>query len=63
MVDKPILDMLNIAEETEVSITTDGVRLIVSPIPSDRPDDKAFLWASELASQTHRETLDKLAKT
>ena len=64
VIEKPILEMLNIEEETEVTITTDGKNLIVSPIPpKDRSDDPAFLWAAKMSADTHRKTLDNLAKT
>lgn len=36
IIDKPILELLRITPETELDISTDGERLIVTPIRSDQ---------------------------
>jgi antitoxin component of MazEF toxin-antitoxin module len=32
LIDKPILDLLNITEETRINIKTDGTNIIIEPI-------------------------------
>jgi antitoxin MazE len=32
VIEKPILELLNITRETELEVTTDGTRLIVEPV-------------------------------
>jgi antitoxin component of MazEF toxin-antitoxin module len=35
IIDKPILELLKITQETELEVTTDGERLIITPIRAD----------------------------
>ncbi len=60
VIEKPILELLNITRETELEMTTDGHRLIIEPIrPTHR---EKVLSAAERVMNRHDETLRKLAK-
>lgn len=60
VIEKPILDLLHIDRETEIEMSTDGQRLILSPVRSAR---RARLDASakKIMGQ-HEGTFRKLAK-
>ena len=61
IIDKPILDILNVDMKTSLKITTDGRNLIVSPVKySSR--EKKFRVALEKVNKIHGRTLKKLAK-
>ena len=60
VIEKPILELLDIDRETELEMTTDGERLIIEPIRSaKRAKVKA---AVQRAMVSHDATLRKLAK-
>jgi antitoxin MazE len=60
VIEKPILELLNITRETELEMTTDGHRLIIEPIrPTHR---EKVLAATERVMNRHDETLRKLAE-
>lgn len=60
VIEKPILDLLHIDRETEIEMTTDGNRLILSPVRTAR---RARLDASaKKLMKRHVETFRKLAK-
>lgn len=60
VIEKPILDLLHIDRETEIEMSTDGQRLILSPVRSAR---RARLDASAARiMERHDETFRKLAK-
>ena len=61
VLDKPILDLLNIKMDTPLEITTDGKNIIISPADSDN-DERGLLEALEKVNKTHHKTLAKLAK-
>ena len=61
IIDKPILDILNVDMKTPLEITTDGRNLIVSPV-IDGSREKKFRAALEKVNKVHGETLKKLAK-
>ena len=42
VIDKPILDLLNIRPDTPLTISTDGKSLLVSPDEEDDIDDEKF---------------------
>ncbi len=60
VIEKPILELLDIDRETELDMKTDGERLIIEPI---RVGKKARVKAAvQRAMATHDATLRKLAK-
>lgn len=60
VIEKPILDLLHIDRETEIEVTTDGNRLILSPVRTAR---RVRLDASaKKLMKRHVETFRKLAK-
>ncbi len=63
VIEKPILELLQIDFETELEIQTDGQNLVISPIKKDQKQKKAKLVkALEKVKQNHGQTLKKLAK-
>ena len=61
VIDKPVLELLNIAPDTPLEITTDGQLLIVSPAkqPSRK---KKFASALEETNRRFGRALKRLAK-
>ena len=60
VIEKPILELLDIDRETELDLRTDGERLIIEPIRgAKRAKVKA---ATQRAMAAHDATLRKLAK-
>ncbi len=59
VVEKPILELLDIDRETELEMTTDGKRLIIEPVRGRR---QRVLAASQKVMAAHDETFRKLAK-
>jgi antitoxin component of MazEF toxin-antitoxin module len=60
VIEKPILELLDIDRETELDLRTDGERLIIEPIRgARRAKVKA---AAQRAMAAHDATLRKLAK-
>jgi antitoxin component of MazEF toxin-antitoxin module len=60
VIEKPILELLDIDRETELDMRTDGERLIIEPIRGAR---RAKLKAAvQRAMSAHDATLRKLAK-
>jgi antitoxin MazE len=62
VIDRPIMDLLNIMPDTAIEVTTEGGRIILTPVLK-RPDKKqkvreARAWANRRYSQT----LKKLAE-
>ena len=62
IIDRPILELLKITPQTDLDISTDGERLIVTPIrtKSNRKQRLATAQAKVLAA--HDRTFRKLAK-
>ena len=56
IIEKPILDLLNIGPETELDIRTDGRRLIITPIAED------VRKAVSSVKKRHGKTLKRLAR-
>ena len=61
IIDKPILELLQITPKTPLKISTDGRNLIVSPLKK-RSDDEKFHQALENVNRKHGKTLKKLAR-
>jgi len=62
IIDKPILDLLKITAETELEVTTDGERLIVTPIRPDTERKGKLAAAQKRTLAAHESTFRKLAK-
>lgn len=61
IIDKPILDLLKIKEDTPLEITTDGLSLSLKPAPR-AIDDDAFQRSVAKANQRYGRALKKLAE-
>jgi antitoxin MazE len=59
VIEKPILELLDIDRETELEMTTDGQRLIIEPVRQRR---KRVLASAKRVMDAHDETFRKLAK-
>jgi antitoxin MazE len=61
IIDRPILDLLNITAETQLEVSTDGERLIITPLRAkSRKARVAEAQANTLAK--HADTFRKLSK-
>jgi antitoxin component of MazEF toxin-antitoxin module len=61
VIDKPIMELLNITTKTPLKVTTDGINLIISPCRNPEREKKfqeALAWVNE----KHGQTLKKLAQ-
>ncbi len=61
IIDKPILELLNVGPDTPLEIATDGRSLIISPI-SGVAREKRFKAALKKVNKIHADTLEKLAR-
>lgn len=61
IIDKPILEILDIDMKTQLKITTDGENLIISP-DRRKKARKKLQKALEKVNKEHSATLKKLAK-
>jgi antitoxin component of MazEF toxin-antitoxin module len=61
IIDKPILELLNIEADASVEISTDGSNIIISPV-YDVDRLKKLNKAMEKINRNHGETLKKLAQ-
>lgn len=59
VIEKPILDLLNIDRDTELEMTTDGERLIIQPLRQWR---KRVIASARKIMDAHDDTFRKLAK-
>ena len=59
VIEKPILELLKIDRETDLEMTTDGIRLIIEPIRSTK---KTLRASAEKVMEKHNSTFKKLAK-
>ena len=63
VIDKPVLDLLNIGEDTEIEIITDGNSLIMRPVRiADSERKQAFEVALEETNRDWGGALKRLAK-
>lgn len=60
LIERPILELLNITKDTQLEIKTDGEALIIRPIKMDKKDRIASA-ATEIMN-AHEETFRKLAQ-
>jgi len=61
VIDRGVLDILKIGPETALEISTDGERLVVSPV-RDRAREKAFRAALARTNRRHGRALRRLAE-
>ena len=61
VIEKAILDILNITADTPLEVTTDGKNLIVSPV-HDKKREARFKSALAKANERHGKTLKRLAE-
>lgn len=61
IIDRPVLDLLNITKNTPLEVKTDGVSLIIRPIRDATKVSRALDSADRLMD-AHEETFRKLAK-
>jgi antitoxin MazE len=59
VIEKPILELLRIDKDTELKLSTDGGRLIIEPIRSEK---KGVRTSAEKVMKKHDSTFRKLAK-
>jgi len=60
VIEKPILELLDITQETELEVTTDGKRLIIEPLRSIRK--RRINDAAKRVMDAHENTFRRLAK-
>jgi antitoxin MazE len=60
IIDKPIMELLNIDSDTPLEISTDGRNIIISPV-NDSSKMKRLDKALEKINRKHGSTLKKLA--
>ena len=61
VIDKAILELLNINEHTHLSIRTDGKCLIITPAP-DKTDEKAFQASLRKLNKRYGRALKRLSE-
>jgi antitoxin component of MazEF toxin-antitoxin module len=62
IIDKPILELLRITPETDLDLSTDGQRLIITPISPDAARKRKIAKAQARVIEGHQRTFRKLAK-
>ncbi len=64
VIEKPILELLNITRETELEVTTDGTRLIVEPVRDVETKGRRARvgTATKRVMKNHDRTLRRLAE-
>jgi len=61
IIERPILELLDITKDTPLEIKTDGEGLIIRPVKKASRTDRVLAAADELMD-AHEETFRKLAK-
>ena len=61
IIDKPIMELLNIDPETPLEIATDGQNIIISPVGDPKRMDRLEKALGKI-NKKHESTLKKLAK-
>jgi antitoxin MazE len=64
VIEKPILELLNITRDTELDVTTDGTRLIIEPVREEEAKGRRVRVgaATKRVMKNHDRTLRRLAK-
>ncbi len=66
LIDKPILELLHINENTELAISTDGKNIVISPVVHERlkiSDNKELQKAYEELAEKYKEAFEKLSRS
>ena len=61
VIDKPIMELLNIDPDTPLEISTDGQNLIISPVSDPKRMDRLEKALGKI-NKKHESTLKKLAR-
>lgn len=61
VIEQPILDQINAGSETTFDVTTDGQRLVLTPVKDERAHDD-FKSALDRVNRHHAKDLKKLAE-
>ncbi len=61
IIERPILELLDITKDTQLEVRTDGEALIIRPVKKSPPMDRT-LAAADRMMDAHEETYRKLAK-
>ena len=64
VIEKPILELLNITRDTELEVTTDGSRLIIEPVRTGETEGRRGRVgaATKRVMKNHNRTLRRLAE-
>lgn len=64
VIEKPILELLNITRDTELEVTTDGSRLIIEPVRTGEDEGRRgrVSAATKRVMKNHDRTLRRLAE-
>ena len=62
LIEKPILELLQITMDTPLEITTDGQRLIITPITENTSRKNRIKALNEKVINQHEDTFRKLSK-
>jgi antitoxin MazE len=62
IIDKPVLELLRITADTELDVSTDGERLIITPIRSEGARTRKLARAQARTLASHERIFRKLAK-
>ena len=62
IIDKPVLELLGITAETELDVSTDGERLIITPLRAEAVREGKIARAQARTLAAHEPTFRKLAK-
>ena len=64
VIEKPILELLNITRDTELEVTTDGTRLIIEPVRTGEAEERRGRVgaATKRVMKNHDRTLRRLAE-
>jgi antitoxin component of MazEF toxin-antitoxin module len=62
IIDKPILELLRLTPETGLDVSTDGERLIITPIRTAAARKRRLERAQRRTLASHERTFRKLAK-
>lgn len=64
VIEKPILELLNITRDTELEVTTDGSRLIIEPVRTEEKEGRRgrVRAATKRVMKNHDRTLRRLAE-
>ena len=62
VIDRPIMDLLNIQPDTAIEVTTEGGRIILTPVPAQPGSKQKVREARAWANRRYSKTLKKLAE-